>query len=98
MRSTRAGSTSSTRRTKRKVSMTDNTESGAYRLANCPRCSRKAMGIRTKTVPKTDTQMSPDLCDPSDPLDFETEEWVIYEPCGCEIPPEEHEDRLRDAQ
>lgn len=30
--------------------------------------------------------------DPRESAEIETEEWYRYEPCGCVIPPEEHEE------
>lgn len=64
------------------------------RLSHCPRCSTKAdrvcPEIRQK-VEELQKPMRPGEATPSD-TDLETEEWYRYEPCGCVIPPEEHEE------
>lgn len=69
------------------------------RLTHCPRCGTEAEGAYPHDVEKPSGMPSPS---PSDDVGtpksatFDTEEWYRYEPCGCVIPPEEHEELIGD--
>lgn len=64
------------------------------RLTHCPRCNTKAKGVYPHDVEKPSEPKMFVQADPSESATFDTEEWYRYEPCGCVIPPEEHDELI----
>lgn len=63
------------------------------RPTHCPRCSAPVDRIRPVVVRLPEEGSSTVSMEPATPemeMTFETERWVQYEPCGHEVPPEEH--------